>query len=125
RMTSAPSASRAAPCLNARRQPDERGAPRLALSVLLSENSPNLLRAPLVALARRKFSSKVLGGSRPFVRERGTLPESSERLVSTLRLHKTTGTSDGVSEVPVIVGGPSRTRTLDPLIKSQLLYQLS
>ena len=29
------------------------------------------------------------------------------------------------SEVPVSIGGPSRTRTLDPLIKSQLLYQLS
>jgi len=27
--------------------------------------------------------------------------------------------------VPVVFGGPSRTRTLDPLIKSQLLYQLS
>jgi len=27
--------------------------------------------------------------------------------------------------VPVVIGGPSRTRTLDPLIKSQLLYQLS
>jgi len=27
--------------------------------------------------------------------------------------------------VPVNIGGPSRTRTLDPLIKSQLLYQLS
>jgi hypothetical protein len=35
-----------------------------------------------------------------------------------------TGTS-GVVEVPVNIGGPSRTRTLDPLIKSQLLYQLS
>ena len=33
------------------------------------------------------------------------------------------GTPD-VSEVPDF-GGPSRTRTLDPLIKSQLLYQLS
>jgi integrase len=29
------------------------------------------------------------------------------------------------TEVPVTDGGPSRTRTLDPLIKSQLLYQLS
>ena len=29
------------------------------------------------------------------------------------------------SEVPDKIGGPSRTRTLDPLIKSQLLYQLS
>ena len=28
-------------------------------------------------------------------------------------------------EAPDLVGGPSRTRTLDPLIKSQLLYQLS
>jgi len=35
-----------------------------------------------------------------------------------------TGTP-GVLEVPVRNGGPSRTRTLDPLIKSQLLYQLS
>ena len=35
-----------------------------------------------------------------------------------------TGTS-GVQEVPVTIGGPSRTRTVDPLIKSQLLYQLS
>ena len=31
----------------------------------------------------------------------------------------------GDSEVPDSSGGPSRTRTLDPLIKSQLLYQLS
>ena len=29
------------------------------------------------------------------------------------------------SEAPDFIGGPSRTRTLDPLIKSQLLYQLS
>src|SRR2546429_2650308 len=35
----------------------------------------------------------------------------------------TTGTS-AVTEVPVNDGGPSRTRTVDPLIKSQLLYQL-
>jgi hypothetical protein len=34
------------------------------------------------------------------------------------------GTPD-VLEVPDLIGGPSRTRTLDPLIKSQLLYQLS
>jgi len=31
----------------------------------------------------------------------------------------------GDPEVPDSIGGPSRTRTLDPLIKSQLLYQLS
>jgi len=34
------------------------------------------------------------------------------------------GTPDDL-EVPDSIGGPSRTRTLDPLIKSQLLYQLS
>jgi integrase len=34
------------------------------------------------------------------------------------------GDSDA-PEVPDSLGGPSRTRTLDPLIKSQLLYQLS
>jgi hypothetical protein len=31
----------------------------------------------------------------------------------------------GDSEVPDSIGGPWRTRTSDPLIKSQLLYQLS
>jgi hypothetical protein len=31
----------------------------------------------------------------------------------------------GAPEVADLLGGPSRTRTLDPLIKSQLLYQLS
>jgi hypothetical protein len=31
----------------------------------------------------------------------------------------------GAPEVPDLIGGPSRTRTVDPLIKSQLLYQLS
>ena len=34
------------------------------------------------------------------------------------------GASDA-PEAPDSSGGPSRTRTLDPLIKSQLLYQLS
>jgi hypothetical protein len=37
---------------------------------------------------------------------------------------KQSGTPDAL-EVPDHIGGPSRTRTLDPLIKSQLLYQLS
>src|SRR5262245_38506852 len=38
---------------------------------------------------------------------------------------KTATGTPNASEVPVKIGGPSRTRTLDPLIKSQLLYQLS
>ena len=40
--------------------------------------------------------------------------------LSTWRLHGPTGTSECVSEVPVVFGGLSRTRTLDPLIKSPL-----
>jgi hypothetical protein len=39
---------------------------------------------------------------------------------STRRLHATTGTSGYRPEVPVIIGGPSRTRTLAPLIKSRI-----
>jgi integrase len=38
---------------------------------------------------------------------------------------KTASSASGVLEAPDLIGGPSRTRTLDPLIKSQLLYQLS
>ena len=30
-----------------------------------------------------------------------------------------------IPELPDLIGGPPRTRTSDPLIKSQLLYQLS
>ena len=37
---------------------------------------------------------------------------------------KSAGASDAL-EAPVVVGGPSGTRTPDPLIKSQLLCQLS
>ena len=40
------------------------------------------------------------------------------------RLESKTGTPDA-PEVPILNGGPSRTRTVDPLIKSQLLCQLS
>ena len=38
---------------------------------------------------------------------------------------KTESATSDVLEVADSIGGPSRTRTLDPLIKSQLLYQLS
>ena len=41
-----------------------------------------------------------------------------------LRTDSESGASDAL-EAPDLIGGPSRTRTLDPLIKSQLLYQLS
>ena len=33
--------------------------------------------------------------------------------------------AQGLPEAPDVIGGPSRTRTVDPLIKSQLLCQLS
>jgi len=38
---------------------------------------------------------------------------------------KTESATPDAPEVADLIGGPSRTRTLDPLIKSQLLYQLS
>jgi hypothetical protein len=38
---------------------------------------------------------------------------------------ETASGTPAAAEVPDVIGGPSRTRTLDPLIKSQLLYQLS
>ena len=44
--------------------------------------------------------------------------------LSTWRLHEPTGTSEMSQKCP-FCGGPSQTRTVDPLIKSQLLYQLS
>jgi hypothetical protein len=47
-------------------------------------------------------------------------PSSSKHSGSKIK----SGTPD-LPEVPDLNGGPSRTRTLDPLIKSQLLYQLS
>ena len=68
--------------------------------------------------------------------------EDEARPITKLRLEATQGSAVGdqlvtnsppesqighpeTSEVPDSIGGPSRTRTLDPLIKSQLLYQLS
>ena len=46
--------------------------------------------------------------------------DSGSKVVAKIK----SGTPDA-SEAPDLNGGPSRTRTLDPLIKSQLLYQLS
>ena len=47
-----------------------------------------------------------------------------ERSSTVISIKSETGTSYA-PEVPIRIGGPSRTRTVDPLIKSQLLYQLS
>ena len=64
------------------------------------------------------------------------VPSKTERFIEVLddsaadaRWHRlgtkrSSGAPD-VPEAPEMIGGPSRTRTLDPLIKSQLLYQLS
>jgi hypothetical protein len=51
-----------------------------------------------------------------------------ESTISTRSCQLGTENSSGAPdapEAPDSIGGPSRTRTLDPLIKSQLLYQLS
>jgi hypothetical protein len=80
-----------------------------------------LLAAPLAAEAQAPSMPRVdslPGGAKAVTSKRS---EPSDTVISTTI---TTGTPDAL-EVPVISGGPSRTRTLDPLIKSQLLYQLS
>ena len=64
------------------------------------------------------------------------IPTKGERFIEAVddrtadsRWHRLGTKSDSgapdAPEAPETIGGPSRTRTLDPLIKSQLLYQLS
>ena len=85
------------------------------------------------------YVSAQLGHSRPTTTLQWYahwLPDGRERFVNGLAGPATarrgyqsgtkskSGTSSAL-EVPDSVGGPWRTRTSDPLIKSQLLYQLS
>jgi hypothetical protein len=55
----------------------------------------------------------------------GDLAEAVGSILGTKKWNQNEIGDSGVLEVPDLLGGPSRTRTLDPLIKSQLLYQLS
>ena len=67
---------------------------------------------------RERFVDGIAG---PKTRKAGPKPGKRGHQLGT---KSKSGTSDAL-EVPDSFGGPSRTRTLDPLIKSQLLYQLS
>jgi integrase len=77
-----------------------------------------------------RVRSAVSPGPAPAAHDDGGLPipDENEDLNTGSWHHfgskQRSGTPDA-PEVPDLDGGPSRTRTLDPLIKSQLLYQLS
>ena len=53
------------------------------------------------------------------------LAEAVGSILGTKKWNQNEIGDSGAPEVPDSIGGPSRTRTVDPLIKSQLLYQLS
>ncbi len=86
---------------------------------------------------RMTQSGSATGSSRVSAMGQGQVKSLSPRCLSRGGFHwvfrhverkpadrKSAGASDA-PEAPVLIGGPSRTRTVDPLIKSQLLYQLS
>src|SRR5947208_1747780 len=83
-------------------------------------------RDPEISRTGTWAPNSALSGARMFPSSE-VAPDDSEldSGTSTWRLHAQNGHPEVASEVPVSIGGPSRTRTLDPLIKSQLLYQLS
>jgi hypothetical protein len=56
---------------------------------------------------------------------RGRLTGFLGSTLGTKKWNQSTIGHSGGAEVADLIGGPSRTRTLDPLIKSQLLCQLS
>ena len=74
-----------------------------------------------------KRAVDALDDARPVTKlrlEAGQGGAVGDQLVTNLPPERQIGHPE-TSEVPDKIGGPSRTRTLDPLIKSQLLYQLS
>jgi hypothetical protein len=74
-----------------------------------------------------KRAVDALDEARPFSKLRLEAAQGAgvgDQLVTNLLPESQIGHPE-TSEVPDKIGGPSRTRTLDPLIKSQLLYQLS
>ena len=100
---------------------------RSTLSVVLAEAVDDgiILMNPALQLGRRQRSrpDKVTQADRQQT-IRPIAGPATERRGHQSGTKSKSSTPDA-SEVPDSSGGPSRTRTLDPLIKSQLLYQLS
>ena len=99
-------------------------------SLLLAQGAPITYVAAQLGHSRPTTTLQFYAHWIPGGRERfvdgitGPQARRTERRGHHLGTKSTTATS-GAPEVADGVGGPSRTRTLDPLIKSQLLYQLS
>ena len=97
------------------------GAPITYVAAQLGHSKPTTTLqwyAHWIATSQERFVDGLAGPKTPKAK-----PETTKR-----GHHLGTKSKSGapaVTEAPDLIGGPSRTRTLDPLIKSQLLYQLS
>ena len=91
------------------------GAPITYVAAQLGHSKPTTHWLPS---GHERFVDGLAG---PKARKRGT---RTEKFGHQLGTRSKSGAPGGL-EAPDKIGGPSRTRTLDPLIKSQLLYQLS
>jgi len=97
------------------------GAPITYVAAQLGHSRPTTTLqwyAHWIPGGRERFVDGIAG---PKPRKRERRPEAHGHRLGTKR---DSGAPDA-PEAPEMIGGPSRTRTLDPLIKSQLLYQLS
>ena len=91
-----------------------------AFDVIHDGTGPSCLPFPSIAGGCQVMMLRLAEG--PAIR--GGMNALDEESGSKVVTKTKSGTPDAL-EVPDLSGGPSRTRTLDPLIKSQLLYQLS
>jgi integrase len=97
------------------------GAPITYVAAQLGHSKPTTTLqwyAHWIATGQERFVDGLAGPKTPKTTARTT--KRGHQLGT-----KSKSGAPGVSEAPDLIGGPSRTRTLDPLIKSQLLYQLS
>ena len=103
-------------------------------SLLLAQGAPITYVAAQLGHSRptttlQWYAHWIPGGRERFVDGiAGPKPRKKERRPEPRGHRLGTESSSGAPdapEAPEMIGGPSRTRTLDPLIKSQLLYQLS
>jgi hypothetical protein len=99
-------------------------------SLLLAQGAPITYVAAQLGHSKptttlQSYAHWIPGGRERFVDRIGA-PRGPKRVRRGHQLGtKSKSATPGAPEVADCVGGPSRTRTLDPLIKSQLLYQLS
>jgi len=97
------------------------GAPITYVAAQLGHSKPTTTLqwyAHWIATGQDRFVDGLAGPKKPKVKRDAT--KRGHQLGT-----KRKSGAPSAPEAPDSIGGPSRTRTLDPLIKSQLLYQLS